>query len=141
MAVARPRLIDTLNHAASTLCEALDADACAISRVLGDVLLFVTEHAPPGRTLLNGQSYLVSEYPETKRTVETGEPRVACLADPETDPAEARVLRDLGFAAVLLLPLELQGERWGLVEVFRETPRPFGAMEMRAAAIVLADLG
>ena len=139
--MTRPRLIDTLNDAASSLCEALDADACAISRVLGDVLLFVTDHAPPGHTLLNGQGYLVSEYPETKRTLETGQPRAVCVTDPEVDAAEERSLRDLGFAAVLLLPLDLQSERWGLVEVFRQTPRPFGAMEMRAAAVVLADLG
>lgn len=141
MAVARPRLIDTLNDTASTLCEALDADACSISRVLGDVLLCVTEHGPLGRTRAEGRGYLLSECPQTKRTLETGRPCAACLTDPETDPAEERLLRELGYAAVLLLPLELQGERWGLVEVFRETPRPFGAMEMRAAAIALADLG
>ena len=141
MAVAPMRLIDSLSHAAAALVEALDADACAISRVLGDVLLLVTEHTLPGTTLLVGQGYLVSEYPETQQVLATGRPRTVCVADAEVDPAEDRVLRDLGFASMLMLPLELAGERWGLVEVYRAAPKPFGPAEMRAASVVLAELG
>jgi GAF domain-containing protein len=141
MAVARPRLIDTLSDAASALVEVLDADACAISRVLGDVLVLVTDHAAEGRSLLVGQGYLVSEYPETQQVLASGQPRTLSVSDPEVDPAEARVLAELGFSSLLMLPLELSGEPWGLVEVYRSAPQPFGAVEMRAAAGVLSGLG
>jgi transcriptional regulator with GAF, ATPase, and Fis domain len=140
VAVVRPRLIDSLGALASTLVEALDADACGISRALGDVLLFVTEHAAPERTLLSGSGYLVSEFPLTKRVLETREPLAVCLDDTSADEAEARILLELGYASLLMLPLDLAGEPWGLVEVYREEPRPFGAVEMRAAAAVLAEL-
>ncbi len=141
MAVARPRLIDSLNDAAAALAEALDADACAISRVLGDVLLLVSEYTTPGRTLLMGQGYLVSEFPETRRVLETGQPRTICVSEPDADESETRLLSELGFASLLMLPLELSGEPWGIVEIYRDAPRPFGAVEIRAAASVLADLG
>ena len=141
VALAKLRLIDSLGETAAALVEALDADACAISRVLGDVLLFVTEAAPAGRTLLSGQGYLVSEFPATRQVLETRQPQALCLSDPEVDEAEAAVLRELGYASLLMLPLDLSGEPWGLVEVYREEPRPFGAAEMRAVAVVLAELG
>jgi GAF domain-containing protein len=136
---ADPRLLDALDDAASRLVEALEADGCAISRALGDVLLLVTERVPPGQTLQLGQGYLVSEYPETRQVLEQREPRTACLGEDGLDPAEERVLIDVGFASLLMLPLELKGEIWGLVEVYRGKPIPFGPVEIRAAASVLSE--
>jgi len=40
-----------------------------------------------------------------------------------------------------MLPLELRGETWDLVEVCRGRARPFGPVEIRAAAIRLRELG
>jgi hypothetical protein len=54
------------------LVERVDADACAISRAIGDVLIMVAETVPEGKTLLQGQGYLVSDYPVTKRMLATG---------------------------------------------------------------------
>lgn len=55
----------------------------------------------------------------------TGEARSLTLADPHVDEAEAQLLRQLGFASLLMYPLVLDGERWGLVELYRREPRPF----------------
>jgi GAF domain-containing protein len=136
---ADPTLLDALDDAAGRLVEALEADGCAISRALGDVLLLVTERVPRGETLQLEQGYLVSDYPDTRHVLERGEPRTACLGDPELDPGEERVLLQLGYASLLMLPLELKGEIWGLVEVYREEPVPFGPVEIRAAATVLSE--
>ncbi len=133
------RLLDALDHAAGRLVEALEADGCAISRALGDVLLLVTERVPPGETLQPEQGYLVSDYPETRHVLEHREPRAACLGAPGLDPAEERVLLGLGYGSVLMFPLVLNGCSWGLVEVYREDPVPFGPVEIRAAATVLSE--
>jgi GAF domain-containing protein len=74
----------------------------------------------------------------------TGRPLALTLHDPGVDPQEATVLRDLGFASLLMLPLELSGEPWGLIEVYRTEPISFtdddvrtaGAIVSRAAALV-----
>ena len=51
------------------------------------------------------------------------------------------MLRELGLGALLMLPLVLLGEAWGLVEVYREQARPFGAVEIRAATAILDAIG
>ncbi len=128
------RLVDLLSSIADDLVSRLDADACAISRAIGDVLILVAEHVQGGGTLQGGQGYLVPDFPLTAEVLRTREPRALTLADADVDPAEAEVLRELGFGALLMLPLELGGKAWGLVEVYRaESDRPFGDEDIRAA--------
>jgi transcriptional regulator with GAF, ATPase, and Fis domain len=131
------RLADLLTSLAGELVDALGAQACAVSRVLGDVLILVAEHAPPGTTLQLGQGYLVSDFPQTGEVLDTGTPRTLTLNDPDVDAAEASVLNDLGFGALLMMRLELNGSTWGLVEVYREAERPFSADEVRRAEELL----
>ena len=75
------RLGDALHARAQSLRTRLDADALAISRVLGDVLIVVAFDVTEGVTLQFGQGFLVSDYPVTKRVLETGEPVGLTLAD------------------------------------------------------------
>jgi transcriptional regulator with GAF, ATPase, and Fis domain len=133
------RLGDALHARAQSLRTRLDADALAISRVLGDVLILVASDVTEGVTLQFGQGFLVSDYPVTKRVLETGEPVGLTLADADADDAEARVLRELGFAALAMLPFDVGGERWGLVEAYRLDARPFDP-PLLAAAGALARL-
>jgi GAF domain-containing protein len=127
------RLLDALSTLADTLVEELDGDACALSRVIGEVLILVAERVPDGGTLQQGQGYLVSDFPQTAEVLLTQEPRALTLDDALVDEAEARLLRELGFGALLMTPLELNGEAWGLVEVYRTEPRPFTEAEIRRA--------
>src|SRR6478752_7637309 len=91
------------------LCEQLDADVgatgCIVSRVIGDVLVQVAEHAPDGRTFQLGRGFLVSQFPTTAEVLRSGEPSAISLDDPAADPAEAAVLRDLAVRGVLMLAL------------------------------------
>ena len=119
------RLRDVLTALADELVTQLDADACSISRVIGDVLILVAERVDDGTTLQLGQGYLVPDYPKTEVVLATGEPCVLTLDDADVDPGEAMILRDLGFASLLMLPLEINGTVWGLVEVYRREVRPF----------------
>ena len=133
------RLGDALRARAQELRARLDADACAISRVVGDVLIVVAFDVAEGVTLQFGQGFLVSDYPVTKRVLTTGEPVALTLTDADADEAEARVLRELGFAALAMLPFDVAGERWGLAEAYRIDARPFDAVAL-AGAVALARL-
>ncbi len=109
---------ELLRASAVALVELLEASACSISRVLGDALVIVTEHAPAGERLSLGQGYLVTDFPLTQEAIASGESRLASLLDADTDPQEAAILEELGFDSVLMLPLLVGGRCWALVEVY-----------------------
>jgi GAF domain-containing protein len=127
------KLLDALSNIADDLIARLDADACAISRVIGDVLILVTERIPGGGTLQMGQGYLVPDFPQTAEVLRTREPCALTLDDTDVDPAEASVLRTHGFGALAMFTLELNGALWGLVEVYRRERRAFSEAELRLA--------
>jgi transcriptional regulator with GAF, ATPase, and Fis domain len=130
---AATRLVDVLHERARQLVVRTAADACVISRVLGDVLIIVTRVTADAAPLELGQGFLVSDYPATEAVLRTGEPAVLTLGDDDVDAAEAQLLRDIGYATLLMLPLEVVGERWGLIELYRRAERRFDADEVAAA--------
>jgi GAF domain-containing protein len=132
------RLLDLLVTTAEDLCRTVDADACAISRVLGDVLILVAEYSP-GTTLQLGQGYLVPDYPKTEEVLRFGTAYTATIDDPGADPAEAGVIRELGFGALLILPLQAAGDAWGLVELYRRAPRRFSEGEVESARGLITE--
>jgi GAF domain-containing protein len=127
------RLLDVLSERAEELCKALDADAVAISRVIGDVLILIVERVPDGVTLQQGAGYLIPDYPQTEKVLETGSPLTLTLDDVDVDESEARLLRELNFGSLAMLPLHVNGEEWGLIEAYRLDTRPFTADEVRRA--------
>jgi GAF domain-containing protein len=133
------RLLDVLSSMADQLVTGLDADACAISRVIGDVLILLAERAPEGTTLQSGQGYLVPDFPQTAEVLRTKVPRALTLDDGDVDRSEAGLLEELGFGALLMLPLELNGTVWGLVEVYRIARRSFSDADV-AKALRLTQL-
>jgi hypothetical protein len=128
-----PRLLDALRAIARELVTELDADACVISRAVGDVLLMIAAYTGDGSRLDLGQGFLVSDYPATQRVLATARPAALTLDDPDVDEAEARLLRELGFSTLLMLRFDLGGEPWGLVEIYRRAVRPFDETEVAAA--------
>jgi GAF domain len=107
-----------LGSACRELVELLDATACAISRVIGDLLVGLDEHTRSGRPLAHGHEYLISDFPLTREVVETGEPRWVSRLDEDADPNEAVLLEKLGFEALLMVCLPATGDCWGLVEIY-----------------------
>jgi transcriptional regulator with GAF, ATPase, and Fis domain len=130
---AATRLVDVLHERARQLVAHTAADACVISRVLGDVLIIVTRVTADAAPLELGQGFLVSDYPVTEAVLRTGDPAVLTLADDDVDAAEAQLLRDIGYATLLMLPLEVLGDRWGLIELYRRAADRFGTDEIAAA--------
>jgi GAF domain-containing protein len=129
------------------LAGVLEADAANLSRVIGQLLVDLVEYSVDGRRIQLGRSYLLPDYPLTQEVIEAGEPRTVWLLDPGVDPNEAALLRELDFDALLMLPLELEGRCWGLVEVYRTGTRTFsdedvvlGLEVVETAARVLEDI-
>ena len=98
----------------------LDASACAISRVIGDLLVGLDEHTTSARPLAHGHEYLISDFPLTREVVESGKPRWVSRLDTGADESEAALLEQLGFEALLMVCLPASGVCWGLVEVYNE---------------------
>jgi GAF domain-containing protein len=96
----------------------LDASACMISRVIGDLLVALHEHTESGVPLQHGHEYLISDYPLTREVVESGEPQRVSRLEAAADPTEAELLEKLGFESLLMVCLPAHDDCWGLVEVY-----------------------
>jgi hypothetical protein len=130
-----------LGLTARTFVELLDAPACTISRVIGDLLVDLIGHRQPGNPDRLGHGYLISDYPLTRTVIEEREPRTVSLEDPNADPAEAALLRELGFGALLMVAIETGDDAWGLIEVYGEEGRRFVDGEVRLVRALAAETG
>ncbi|HSO30302.1 MAG TPA: sensor domain-containing diguanylate cyclase, partial [Candidatus Sulfomarinibacteraceae bacterium] len=100
------------------LTVALGVDACAISSwdVAGERLISLGGY--PDRELVTYDPvYLLSEYPETRRVLETKETVTIDATDPTADPAEVAILRERGHRLLWMIPLIAKGQSVGLVEL------------------------
>lgn len=140
-----PRFEDAITvwQLTQRLCEALDREVggvgCIVSRVIGDVLVQVAEHAPDGRTLQLGRGFLVSQFPTTGEVLRSGRARMVSVDQSDPDPAEVGVLDDLAVKAVLMLSLRDGETAWGLVELYRLEPARFTDAEIEHAQQIVSQ--
>ena len=131
-----------LGITARGLVELLGARGCTISRVIGDLLVDLIQHRSTGEEAETlGHGYLISDYPLTREVIEQRRPETVFLGDPETDEREAALLRTLGFDALLMLPIEIHGEVWGLVEVYGDAGRRFDEQDVERVASLVQHVG
>ena len=130
---------ELLGVSARAFVEVLDAPACTISRVIGDLLVDLVQHQRAGKPDRLGHGYLISDYPLTRTVIETREPRSVYAPDPDADPAETSLLRELGFDSLLMLPIEADDAAWGLVEVYG-SGRPFEVADVELAQRLVAEV-
>ena len=119
-----------LRRTADEIAGLLEAPACLISRVIGDLLLEIAQSKAASLPEPTGHGYLLSDYPLTQEVIEACETRRVSLLDEDPEPNEAALLRELAFDSLLMLPLPALGECWGLVEVYANGRR-FGREEAR----------
>jgi GAF domain-containing protein len=112
-----------LETACRELVENLNAKACAISRVVGDLLIALAEFSRGQHPLELGHEYLISDYPLTLEVVQQGEPRSVSLLEDSPEPNEAELLEKIGFESLLMVCLPAAGGCWGLVEVYADGQR------------------
>jgi diguanylate cyclase (GGDEF)-like protein len=120
---------DTVDGVCSRLCKWLvfvvGATACSASRVAGDFLVDATGHALREISLGDDTAYRLADFPLTQEVLRLCEPRAVSFLDGDVDPAEAFLLRELGMRSLLLLPLHVKGQPWGLVELYEMRLRRF----------------
>jgi GAF domain-containing protein len=131
---------ELLGLTAESFVGVLDAPACTISRVIGDLLVDLVQHRREGKAARLGHGYLISDYPLTRTVIEEREPKTVYAADPDADAAEANLLAELGFDSLLMLPIEAEQSAWGLVEVYGNGRR-FVSADVDVARTLAAEVG
>jgi GAF domain-containing protein len=119
----------------------LGARSCTISRVIGDLLVDLIGHQDEGEPRRLGHGYLISDYPLTRAVIEEREPRTVFVGDPDADPNETRLLRELGFDSVLMIAIEAEDGAWGLVEVYDHDGRRFDENDVLVAQALADEAG
>ncbi len=126
-----------LRAACVLLTNELEAHACNLSRVVGQLLVDLCEHSHDGRKIQLGRGYLLPDFPLTQEVIERREPRIVSLLDADVDESEAALLRDLRFDSLVMVPLVVDESCWGLFEIYREGTTVFIADDVaRATAII-----
>ena len=120
---------------ARSLVGLLAAEACLISRAIGEMLVDLVEHSDD-RELPGGHGYLISDFPATQQVLKDRRGATVFVGDADADAHEVELLRKLGFAALLMVPIVVGDDTWGLAEVYRE--QPFAAADIDRAAPVVA---
>ncbi|HEY8776352.1 MAG TPA: GAF domain-containing protein [Gaiellaceae bacterium] len=147
LAIARERLRaertvpGLLGATARAYVELLDAPACTISRVIGDLLVDLMQHQKSGKPDRLGHGYLISDYPLTRAVIEGRRPQTVSQNDPEPDENELKLLRELGYDALLMVAIEGGDGAWGLVEVYGEKGRSFKEEEVELAQEIAGEVG
>jgi len=130
-----------LGATARAYVELFDAQACTISRVIGDLLVDLFQHDRSNKPIRLGHGYLISDYPVTRAVIEEREPRTVSKDDPGADPNEVKLLEELGFASLLMVAIETGDGAWGLIEVYGVDSRSFSDEETRTAQQLAGDVG
>jgi diguanylate cyclase (GGDEF)-like protein len=123
-----------LNTATTLMERLLNADDVAVSRVIAGerCLETLTDHeglAPQTR-------YSYDDYPTTEHVIVDQVVGQLVDGDPSSDPAELRLLAELGFAALLMVPIVAGGSTVGLLEVMRKAGRPWTSAETDQARML-----
>ena len=122
-----------LSATAKSFREVLNAPACTISRVIGDLLVDLIQQKQAGAHDRLGHGYLISDYPLTRAVIEEREPRTVFSGDPDADPKETQLLAEIGFDSLLMVALEAEDGAWGLVEVYGDKGHRFDEEQVALA--------
>jgi hypothetical protein len=130
-----------LRATAHSYVDVLGARACTISRVIGDLLVDLIQYQREGKPERLGHGYLISDYPLTRTVIEERVPRMVSSADPDADPNEVKLLKELGFDSLLMVAIEGHDGAWGLIEVYGEEGRRFEDADAQLAQGVADGVG
>jgi diguanylate cyclase (GGDEF)-like protein len=128
---------ETAEGVCDRLCKSLvfaaGVTACSVSKVAEGHLVDVAGHSLRDVSLGNDAAYRIDDFPLTAEVLRTGETRTVSFLEVDVDPAEAFVLRELEMNAMLMLALRVDGEPWGLVELYEMRLRRFSEDDVAIA--------
>jgi diguanylate cyclase (GGDEF)-like protein/PAS domain S-box-containing protein len=80
--------------------------------------------------------FSLDDYPATAAVLETGEAAQVLVSDPAADPAEVRLLLDLGYRSLLMVPLVAGARNIGTLEASAVEERPWSRSQIHSARIL-----
>ena len=139
------RLEEVLELSAERALEALGASSLAISRWEKDeglvrTLVNVGELGPGEERFPKDETYSVDDYPSMGLAMREGGGSLGAIDDPDSDPAQRRLLRRLGKESSLSVPMMLHGEPWGELEVMTAPGHPRVTREDETFLRAIADV-
>jgi diguanylate cyclase (GGDEF)-like protein len=132
--LGRVRSRSELNAAIRLIERLLHADDVTISRVVPGERCVETLTSHEG--VASGQRFSYDDYPTTEHVIVDQVVGQLVAGDPLSDPSELRLLGELGFAALLMVPIVSGGAAVGLVEVSRRAGRPWTSAETDHARLL-----
>jgi diguanylate cyclase (GGDEF)-like protein len=123
------RLEEVLELAAERSLEAIGGSSLAISRWdmeagIVRTLVNVGELGPGEERFPKDETYSVDDYPSMGLAMREGKSSLAAIDDPNSDPAQRELLKRLGKESSLSVPMMIQGETWGELDVMTAPGRP-----------------
>lgn len=113
-ALANAATIAQLHQAAADAASRLDVDSIGVSVVdAGGTLYEITSSG----SVIDTDTYELADFPATQRVLKSGNAVEVHVDDPAADPAEADLLRRLGMASLLMLPLRVGSQPIGVLEI------------------------
>jgi diguanylate cyclase (GGDEF)-like protein len=80
--------------------------------------------------------FMLSDYPATQTVLTTGEATQVLASDPDADPAEVRLLGEMGYRSLLMVPLLAGAESIGVLEACAAEERPWSRTQIHSARIM-----
>jgi putative nucleotidyltransferase with HDIG domain len=130
-----------LRVASRELTLMLNGEACLVSQLEDGLLREVADYSSTDQQVARGLSYYLSDYPTTEAVLKSGVPCSISMDDAGADPAELFVLKEMEMQAVLIVPLLVEGNTWGLIEVYDTRTRVFSGLERYLAELAVTHIG
>jgi diguanylate cyclase (GGDEF)-like protein len=137
--ISRLRSWADFDEAMDLIARLVHGDEVAVSRVLAGERCVETLSAHEWGS--PGARFSYEDYPTTEHVIAEQVLGQLVEGDPAADPAELRLLAEMGYRVVLLAPIVFGGETVGLLEVYRVTARPWTETEIDQARVVAHHLG
>jgi diguanylate cyclase (GGDEF)-like protein/PAS domain S-box-containing protein len=111
----------------------LDVDEVVLSLLTSDRVWVET-------VVTNGKDeddrFLLADYPATAAVLETGEAAQVLASDPDADRAEVRLLAEMGYRSLLMVPLLAGARSIGVLEACASAERPWSRTQIHSARIL-----
>ncbi len=130
--------IADLHAATSHAAAQLEVDVIGVSVLDGPGVL--REISSSGAAI-DTSLYLLSDFPATQNVLKTGRTIEVHRSEPESDPAERKVLDGLGRASLLMLPLRVGGQPIGVLELQHRTHRRWSTNDVANGRGLAAHIG
>ena len=132
-------LTELLLEIATRMTSLLDCHFCAVSEYDDEAqgLITLAEHDHAGRRLPDAGPYKLRDFPLTRKVLLEQTTAVVNADDPDADQAEVAELRRQGDRSLLMVPLIVQGDTLGLLEVVDQNrSRDYSRQELRLAGAI-----